>query len=89
MTEHKLIVVSNRLPVTLTHDGAAWMTKASSGGLATAMEPILRGTGGVWIGWAGDDGTIDPAERDKLLSEASDGYRYVAVDLEPGHARAF
>src|SRR5579872_5043555 len=49
--KNKLIVVSNRLPVTLARDGDTWTAKASSGGLATAMEPILKETGGVWIGW--------------------------------------
>ena len=82
-------MVSNRLPITLARDGDSWTAKASSGGLTTAMEPILKTTGGVWIGWPGDDGTIDPLRREELLAGVSDGHRYVAVDLEPANARAF
>ncbi len=87
--QHKLIVVSNRLPVTLAHEGENWIAKPSSGGLATAMGPILKGSGGLWIGWPGDDGTLDPAERDRILHSGSEGYRYVAAELEPGKAQAF
>lgn len=50
---HRLIVVSNRLPVTLKKEDGNWQAKRSAGGLATAMDPILRKTGGVWIGWSG------------------------------------
>ncbi|HKE22555.1 MAG TPA: bifunctional alpha,alpha-trehalose-phosphate synthase (UDP-forming)/trehalose-phosphatase [Bryobacteraceae bacterium] len=49
----RLMVVSNRLPVSLTHEGTDWKTERSAGGLATAMDPILRRTGGIWIGWSG------------------------------------
>jgi trehalose 6-phosphate synthase/phosphatase len=81
MYSGKLIVVSNRLPVTLARENDGWVAKSSSGGLATAMQPILKETGGVWVGWSGDDGTIDPQEREKLLASAADGYRYVPVDM--------
>jgi trehalose 6-phosphate synthase len=50
----RLVVVSNRLPVTLSRgpDGH-WRAVASSGGLVTALVPLLRDRGGVWIGWPG------------------------------------
>jgi trehalose 6-phosphate synthase/phosphatase len=88
-TESKLIVVSNRLPVTLVRDGDTWTAKASSGGLATAMEPVLKKAGGLWIGWSGDDGTLDPAERERILSGLSGGFSYRPVELDPGNAKAF
>ena len=87
--KNRLIVVSNRLPVTLARDGKNWSAKPSSGGLATAMLPILKQMGGLWIGWPGDDGTIDASEREQLLENASDGYRFKAAELEPGTAQAF
>ena len=49
----RLIVVSNRLPFALKRDGDAWAAKPSAGGLATAMDPLLKQTGGIWIGWPG------------------------------------
>jgi trehalose 6-phosphate synthase/phosphatase len=59
--EGRLVVVSNRLPFTLKHkegdagEGASgsWQTQRSTGGLATAMGPLLKKTGGLWIGWPG------------------------------------
>src|SRR3954464_67829 len=69
MPEHsRLIVVSNRLPVSLTKEEDRWTTKRSAGGLATAMDPILKRAGGVWIGWSGTPGE-DPAEAVQLLRE--------------------
>ncbi|MEX2324727.1 MAG: hypothetical protein WD576_03175, partial [Nitriliruptoraceae bacterium] len=45
-----LIVVANRLPVSRTPDG--WQT--SSGGLVTAMRPVIEEAGGAWVGWDDD-----------------------------------
>jgi trehalose 6-phosphate synthase/phosphatase len=62
----RLIVVSNRLPVALVQEGNEWRTKRTAGGLATAMDPILKRAGGVWIGWSGARGE-QPAEALQLL----------------------
>ncbi|HYO79832.1 MAG TPA: bifunctional alpha,alpha-trehalose-phosphate synthase (UDP-forming)/trehalose-phosphatase [Bryobacteraceae bacterium] len=67
MSDHsesgRLIVVSNRLPVSLDKEGDGWTAKRSAGGLATAMDPILREQGGIWIGWSGaPEQTAEAAE---------------------------
>jgi trehalose 6-phosphate synthase len=51
----RIILVSNRLPVTIdwTHDEPC--IQPSSGGLVTALVPILREFGGCWVGWTGTD----------------------------------
>jgi trehalose 6-phosphate synthase/phosphatase len=50
----RLIVVSNRLPYVLeNHNRGIWTLKPGSGGLVTALLPVLRDRGGVWIGWSG------------------------------------
>ncbi len=61
----RLIVVSNRLPVSLARNGDNWEAKRSAGGLATAMDPILKREGGLWIGWSGttEDLPADAAKR--------------------------
>src|SRR5579884_1100064 len=64
----RLIVVSNRLPVALVREGDAWATKRSAGGLATAMDPILKRAGGIWIGWAGTTEEL-PSQAVQLLRE--------------------
>jgi trehalose 6-phosphate synthase len=54
---YSLVMVASRLPVDRTEnsDGeACW--RPSPGGLVTALEPVMRGAGGVWIGWSGDAG---------------------------------
>ena len=52
----RVIVVSNRLPLTLRKTEDGWSTERSSGGLASAMNPLLRKGGGDWIGWPGGGG---------------------------------
>ena len=50
----RLILVSNRLPVTVSvHDGELSLTP-SGGGLATGLRGARARMGGVWIGWPGE-----------------------------------
>ena len=57
--ERAIVVAANRLPVMRTDDG--WT--ASPGGLVRALLPMLRDTGGIWVGWTGNsDDHADPFE---------------------------
>ena len=50
----RLLIVSNRLPVVLERDrGKGWRAVPGSGGLVTALAPVLRDRGGLWVGWPG------------------------------------
>lgn len=52
-----LVIAANRLPVDrfVDADGTqSWRT--SPGGLVTAMESVMRGKDGAWVGWAGEAG---------------------------------
>jgi trehalose 6-phosphate synthase len=62
-------VVANRLPVDLVVDEAgAQSWKRSPGGLVTALEPMLRGRDGAWVGWPGiPDVDVEPMEQDGVL----------------------
>jgi len=52
--DRRLSVVSNRLPVVLKRrDDGTWSLKPGSGGLVTALAPVLSHRGGRWIGWPG------------------------------------
>lgn len=54
MAAKRLVVVSNRLPVVLSKaEAGTWSIRPGSGGLVTAMGPVLRDRGGLWIGWPG------------------------------------
>ena len=53
-TESRLIVVSNRLPISMSREeNGTWQIEPAAGGLVTALAPVLRERGGVWIGWPG------------------------------------
>jgi len=85
----RIIVVSNRLPLTLKRTGQGWDTTRSSGGLASAMNPLLGKTGGAWVGWAGDSGAEDRQKRQAILSEWARTDQSFAVDLPQDVAAGF
>jgi trehalose 6-phosphate synthase len=78
-TTHRLLVVSNRLPIVLEKNAGGWSYKPGSGGLVNALAPVLSHRGGVWIGWPGM-----PLERggawEAVLAE---GFRERGYDLVP------
>ncbi|MDH4093699.1 MAG: trehalose-6-phosphate synthase [Betaproteobacteria bacterium] len=78
----RLIVVSNRLPFTFRQDaGGRWCAEPGGGGLVTALLPVLRNRGGMWIGWtgaAGDSGALSEA---LASAGAGAGYRLEGVAL--------
>ena len=85
----RLIVVSNRLPLTLQKTEEGWNTVRSSGGLASAMNPLLRQTGGEWIGWAGDSDGADSEKRQTILAEWAEKDHCFAVNLPQDVATGF
>lgn len=79
----RLIVVSNRLPLTLhQNEQGRWSATPSSGGLVSAMLPVLRNRGGLWIGWSGTT-EDDVAEMRNVFEQASQtsGFAYEPVRL--------
>lgn len=73
-TRDRLIVVSNRLPLALNQlEDGRWEAKPSSGGLVSAMVPVLQQRGGIWIGWPGTtDANIYQVE--PALEQVSSSY---------------
>jgi trehalose 6-phosphate synthase/phosphatase len=79
----RLVVVSNRLPVVVHQDDdQIWTAVPGAGGLVTALSPVLRNRGGVWIGWPGTEAGIS-AEVSAVLARSSRqaGYRLLPVEL--------
>lgn len=76
----RLVIVSNRLPISFEKNGEELKVKASSGGLISALEPLLKKNGGVWVGNAG---TEESGETEELLRKESQqqDYEYVPVFL--------
>jgi trehalose 6-phosphate synthase len=82
-SQHSFVVVASRLPVDRTEgpDGEQeWRT--SPGGLVTALEPVMRDAGGVWIGWSGDAGPAPGAFE-------ADGLDLVGLGLSETEVRRF
>jgi len=73
----RLVVVSNRLPVVLSREDG-WRVEQGSGGLVTALAPVLRDRGGLWIGWPG---TSEVDGLGEALDEATQGTGYSLVPV--------
>jgi trehalose 6-phosphate synthase/phosphatase len=84
----RVIVVSNRLPVTLRRTADGWRSERSAGGLSTAMDPILKLTDGIWIGWPGDSSPPDEG-RTKIIRDWAERDHYIALDLPADMAKLY
>jgi len=85
---NRLIVVSNRLPFALDSIGAdLWTVTPATGGLVSAIEPVLRERGGTWIGWPGTVGEIPAKPLAKATRNA--GYKIVPVALSETERNEF
>lgn len=77
----RLVIVSNRLPIVIGRgDLGEWQVQPGSGGLVTALAPILRDRAGLWIGWPG---TVEDVDLDGLVAIGSQdaGYMFKPVLL--------
>jgi len=88
-SQQRLVVVSNRLPVTVRRHGDGWKVHASAGGLVTAMKPILDRTNGIWIGWPGDSSGIGDSRRQEAINHWAQREEYVIVDIPQKTADLF
>ncbi|WP_029894912.1 alpha,alpha-trehalose-phosphate synthase (UDP-forming) [Desulfohalovibrio reitneri] len=84
----RLVVVSNRLPASLKQVEGEWTVQPGSGGLVTAIAPVLKNRGGLWIGWSGGHGDVDLP---KLLGDFSKdaGYDLHPVQLTEEEVRGY
>jgi trehalose 6-phosphate synthase/phosphatase len=76
----RLIIVSNRLPAVFRQEGEDWTLQPGSGGLITALAPIMQRSEGMWIGWPGCG---PQAELGPLLEKFREeqGYQLLPVPL--------
>lgn len=66
----RLVIVSNRLPLTIVKDDEGDLKVVpGSGGLVTALAPVLKNRGGLWIGWPGPSQETNPEEIKELLAK--------------------
>lgn len=87
-----LIVVANRLPITITKDASGeYHFKMSSGGLVSALSGFKKSLSFTWIGWPGF--YIPPKDRayvdKRLMEEYSCQAVYLDDDVAEGHYNGF
>ena len=85
----RLLVVANRLPLTIRRTSGRWQADRSSGGLVSGLAPVVERAGGRWIGWPGEAPAGDDGGRAELLREVERDHGMVAVDLPVSVSRAF
>ena len=83
----RVLIVSNRLPVTARElDGQVQLTR-SVGGLATGLRATHSAAGSWWIGWLGEL-KLDAEQRAQMRTQL-DAMRATAVTLDAADARTF
>lgn len=82
-SQNRLMIVSNRLPVVLRQEKGEWQAVPGSGGLVTAMAPVLKDRGGLWIGWPGTDMASDDESLQDLQRVLADATRQSGFSLKP------
>jgi trehalose 6-phosphate synthase/phosphatase len=84
----RVVIVANRLPVTVRVDGEDVHVQASSGGLATGLRGVHQQAGGAWIGWSGASGEESDSARRTVGHELA-AIGAVSVPLNATEVAAF
>ena len=76
----RVLIVSNRLPITVRADADGIEVQPSVGGLATGLRGPHERSGGLWIGWPG---LVDPLpeEEGRALAARLEAMRAIPVQL--------
>ena len=76
----RVLIVANRLPVTVRATDSGVEVQRSSGGLATGLLRPHEQSGGLWIGWSGAPEELTAAQQSQLDEQLA-AMRLVAVPL--------
>jgi trehalose 6-phosphate synthase/phosphatase len=77
----RVLIVANRLPVTVNPTATGVEVQKSSGGLATGLLRPHEQSGGLWIGWSGATEEELSAEQRTALNEQLAAMRLVSLPL--------
>src|SRR5215210_7870962 len=77
----RVIIVANRLPVTVSPTDSGVEVQKSTGGLATGLLRPHEQSGGLWIGWSGTPQNELSEQQQAALEEQLAGMRLVPVPL--------
>ncbi len=84
----RLIIVSNRLPITVSRDGDDIEVSPSAGGVATGLRAVHAGSKSLWVGWSGLDAHASPSARKSLQTQLA-ARRLVEVPLSDDEVAIF
>ncbi len=84
----RIIIVSNRLPITVRVTDSDVSVERSSGGLATGLQSVHEASEGIWIGWPGIRGELS-RERAAELEPRYRELRVVPIPLSAAEVEGF
>jgi trehalose 6-phosphate synthase/phosphatase len=84
----RLIIVSNRLPVTIKSERGEVAIVRSEGGLATGMRALHEQADSIWIGWPGEVSRFDAGGRARIDQRLAE-LRTIPVYLTPSEITRF
>jgi trehalose-6-phosphate synthase/HAMP domain-containing protein len=79
--ERPLVVVSNREPVSHVRRGRGIVTLTPASGVVTAMEPVMRACGGVWVAHGSGDADREVVDERGMVRLPPDAPRYTLKRL--------
>ncbi len=85
---NRLIIVANRLPVSVQREEGEFVLRESSGGLATGLRGVHAAEGTTWVGWSGVGERLNRSARARLDAEFA-GRRLAAVHLTKQEVRQY
>ena len=77
---HRVLIVANRLPITVKASETGVEVQRSTGGLATGLLRPHEQSGGLWIGWSGAPEELTATQKSQLEEQLT-AMRLVAVPL--------
>ena len=91
----RLVIVSNRLPFTVSADGGQFVFHESAGGLVTGLAAYMQyrrrspavSANHLWVGWPGSD--VDPALRAELKKQTLASFQSYPVFLSEAEMEQF
>jgi trehalose 6-phosphate synthase/phosphatase len=84
----RLLIVSNRLPVTVEVERGHVTVTRSSGGLATGLSGPHERSGGLWLGWPGDVTALNADQRADVTKRLAE-LRTVPLYLTPSEVSRY
>jgi trehalose 6-phosphate synthase/phosphatase len=84
----RLILVSNRMPITVRIERDGVELVPSTGGLATGLRPAHERMNGLWFGWPGTSRRLSPRQRAQLDERLAE-QRLVPIHLSATEVQRF